>query len=71
MFTSILKYLFPFSYFLFVLDPDKLIGLDNEAQNLINCLQVLEVLTPAMHVELLSKVTLNTTGNFPHFGFSQ
>lgn len=37
-------------------DPDKLIGLDNEAQTLVNCLQVLEVLTPAMHVELLSKI---------------
>ncbi|KAJ7348763.1 btaf1 RNA polymerase II, partial [Desmophyllum pertusum] len=35
---------------------DKLVGLDNEAQNLVNCLQALEVLTPAVHVELLSKI---------------
>ena len=39
-----------------VLDAEKLVGLDNEAQNLVNCLQVLEVLTPAAYVELLSKV---------------
>ena len=43
-----------FLYFLVVLNPDKLIGLDNEAQNLVNYLQVLEVLTPTMYVELLS-----------------
>ena len=45
-------------YLLSILDADKLTGLDNEAQNLVNCLQVLEVLTPAVHVELLSKVIL-------------
>ena len=58
-----------FLYFLVVLDPDKLIGLDNEAQNLVNYLQVLEVLTLTMYVELLSKVTLITVSKFPHFGF--
>ena len=41
------------------------------AQNDKHNLQVLEILTPAMHVELLSRVALNTTSNFPHFGFSQ
>ncbi|XP_068672856.1 TATA-binding protein-associated factor 172-like [Montipora foliosa] len=37
-------------------DADKLVGLDTEAQNLVNCLQVLEILTPALHAELLSKI---------------
>ncbi|XP_067042900.1 TATA-binding protein-associated factor 172-like [Acropora muricata] len=37
-------------------DADKLVGLDTEAQNLVNCLQVLEILIPAFHVELLSKI---------------
>lgn len=37
-------------------DADKLVGLESEAQNLVNCLQILEVLTPAVHVELLSKI---------------
>ena len=58
-----------FLNFLVVLDPEKLIGLGNEAQNLVNYLQVLEVLTPTMFVELLSKVTLITVSKFPHFCF--
>ena len=58
-----------FLNFLVVLDPEKLIGLGNEAQNLVNYLQVLEVLTPTMFVELLSQVTLITVSKFPHFGF--
>ena len=37
-------------------DAEKLVGLDSDAQNLVSCLQVLEILTPALHVELLSKV---------------
>ncbi|KAL9957258.1 hypothetical protein ACROYT_G038872 [Oculina patagonica] len=37
-------------------DADKLVGFETEAQNLVNCLQILEVLTPAVHVELLSKI---------------
>ena len=45
------------SYFL---DADKLVGLDTEAQNLVNCLQVLEILTPVLHAELLSKVVTVT-----------
>lgn len=47
-----------FSDFFVFLDADKLVGLENEAQNLVNCLQILEVLTPAVHMELLSKVTV-------------
>lgn len=42
--------------FLYFPDAEKLVGLDSDAQNLVNCLQVLEILTPALHVELLSKV---------------
>lgn len=45
-------------FYLYFLDADKLVGLESEAQNLVNCLQILEVLTPAVHVELLSKVTV-------------
>ena len=37
-------------------DAEKLVGLDSDAQNLVSCLQVLEILTPALYVELLSKV---------------
>lgn len=44
--------------YLYFLDADKLVGLESEAQNLVNCLQILEVLTPAVHVGLLSKVTV-------------
>lgn len=43
-------------WFSYLLDAEKLVGLDNEAQNLVNCLQVLEILTPALHVDLLAKV---------------
>ena len=45
-----------YSLFLYFPDAEKLVGLDSDAQNLVNCLQVLEILTPALHVELLSKV---------------
>lgn len=44
--------------YLYSLDADKLVGLESEAQNLVNCLQILEVLTSAVHEELLSKVTI-------------
>ena len=45
-------------FYLYFIDADKLVGLESEAQNLVNCLQILEVLTPAVHVELLSKVAV-------------
>ncbi|CAH3196884.1 unnamed protein product [Porites evermanni] len=37
-------------------DAEKLVGFDTEAQNLVHCLQVLEVLVSTLHTELLSKV---------------
>jgi len=49
-------------FYLYFLDADKLVDLESEAQNLVNCLQILEVLTPAVHVELLSKVTVCNSG---------
>ena len=45
------------SFFSFYQDGEKLVGLDTEAQNLVHCLQVLEVLVSTLHTELLSKVT--------------
>ena len=45
------------SLFSFYQDAEKLVGFDTEAQNLVHCLQVLEVLVSTLHTELLSKVT--------------
>lgn len=45
------------SSFFFCQDAEKLVGFDTEAQNLVHCLQVLEVLVSTLHTELLSKVT--------------
>ena len=45
------------SLFSFYQDAEKLVGFDTEAQNLVHCLQVLEVLVSTLHPELLSKVT--------------
>ena len=43
--------------FFFYQDAEKLVGFDTEAQNLVHCLQVLEVLVSTLHTELLKKVT--------------
>ena len=43
--------------FSFYQDAEKLVGFDTEAQNLVHCLQVLEVLVSTLHTELLKKVT--------------
>lgn len=45
------------SFLSFYQDAEKLVGFDTEAQNLVHCLQVLEVLVSTLHTELLSKVT--------------
>lgn len=45
------------SSFFFCQDAEELVGFDTEAQNLVHCLQVLEVLVSTLHTELLSKVT--------------
>ena len=44
-------------FFSFYQDAEKLVGFDTEAQNLVHCLQVLEVLVSTLHTELLKKVT--------------
>ena len=44
-------------FFSFYQDAEKLVGFDTEAQNLVHCLQVLEVLVSTLHTELLQKVT--------------
>ena len=49
--------MFSVFFVFFYQDAEKLVGFDTEAQNLVHCLQVLEVLVSTLHTELLSKVT--------------